>query len=78
MPKKQPTDLHAARDVILGNQYNLLVNEMGAFEPPADLAQLRKDYLAHIERSFHALDFKASRSCAACPANWRWRKSMCR
>lgn len=40
------------------NQYNLFVTQVGAFTPPPNLIQLRKDYLAHIERSYRALDFK--------------------
>jgi len=60
MPKK-PTkinDINAERDVVMGDQYTQFVTQIGAFTPPPDLIQLRKDYLAHIERSYHALDFK--------------------
>lgn len=57
--KPQPIKgLHAARDAILGDQYNQFVIQMGAFTPPPDLAELRRDYLAHIRRAYHAIDFK--------------------
>lgn len=61
MAKQKPADINdvnAQRDAIFGNQYNLFIQQVGAFTPPADLQQLRRDYLAHIERSYHALDFK--------------------
>ncbi len=60
MPKKptQVNDINVQRDFIAGDQYNLFVQHIGAFTPPPDLAQLRKDYLAHLERSYRALDFK--------------------
>lgn len=60
MPKKpiQVNDINTQRDFIAGDQYNLFVQHIGAFTPPPDLAQLRKDYLAHLERSYRALDFK--------------------
>jgi len=60
MPKKptQVNDVNAQRDFIAGDQYNLFVQHIGAFSPPLNLAQLRKDYLAHLERSYRALDFK--------------------
>ncbi len=54
----QANDINAQRDFIAGNQYNLLIQHIGAFTPPPDLAQLRRDYLAHLERTYHALDFK--------------------
>jgi len=60
MPNK-PTkikDINAERDVIMGDQYQIFIERMGAFTPPPNLIQLRKDYLAHIERSYRALDFK--------------------
>ena len=52
--------IRAGRDVIMGDQYNYLSNalNMPAFEPPANLEQLRSDYLAHLRRTYHALDFK--------------------
>jgi formylglycine-generating enzyme required for sulfatase activity len=59
--KKKPTqvnDLNVARDFVGGDQYNYFITQMGAFNPPPDLAKLRKDYLAHLERSYRALDFK--------------------
>ena len=57
--KPQPIhDIYAARDAILGDQYNQFIITMGAFTPPPDLAGLRRDYLAHIGRAYHALDFK--------------------
>src|SRR5512145_2802184 len=60
MPKKQTQihDVSADRDLIMGDQYNLFVSHVGAFTPPPDLVQLRKDYLAHLVRSYRALDFK--------------------
>lgn len=60
MPKKptQVNDINAQRDFIVGDQYNLFVQHIGVFSPPPNLAQLRKDYLAHLERSYRALDFK--------------------
>lgn len=51
-------DITAQRDFIAGDQYNFFVQHIGAFTPPPDLVQLRKDYLAHLERSYRALDFK--------------------
>jgi len=49
-----------ARDAILGDQNNYyqFIVTMGAFTPPKELVELRRDYLAHIERSYRALDFK--------------------
>jgi energy-coupling factor transporter ATP-binding protein EcfA2 len=35
-----------------------LLVQMGAFTPPPDLKRLRADYLAHLQRSYRALDFK--------------------
>ena len=56
--KTDINDINANRDVIMGNQYYQFIITMGAFSPPPDLAGLRRDYLAHIERSYRALDFK--------------------
>ena len=50
--------IHAGGNVIMGDQYNQFIIKMGAFSPPPDLAQLRRDYLSHIERAYRALDFK--------------------
>jgi formylglycine-generating enzyme required for sulfatase activity/energy-coupling factor transporter ATP-binding protein EcfA2 len=52
--------VHAGRDVIMGDQYNFISNvlHMPGFEPPADLARLRADYLDHLRRTYRALDFK--------------------
>ncbi len=50
--------LHAGQDVVMRDQYNLFITQMGAFSPPPDLAELRRDYLAHVGRAYHALDFK--------------------
>ena len=61
MPKNKEYNIdqvNPERDAILGDQYNQFIIQMGAFTPRADLAQLRKDYLGHIERAHHALDFK--------------------
>ncbi|MBP7688936.1 MAG: NACHT domain-containing protein [Thermoflexales bacterium] len=35
-----------------------MVLQMKSNEPPPNLAQLRRDYLAHLQRAYHALDFK--------------------
>jgi formylglycine-generating enzyme required for sulfatase activity/energy-coupling factor transporter ATP-binding protein EcfA2 len=35
-----------------------VILQMKPNEPPPDLAQLRLDYLAHLRRAYHALDFK--------------------
>lgn len=53
-------DVVASRDVIMGDQYNYVtpILKMSAFEPPPDLAQLRRDYLNHLRRTYRALDFK--------------------
>ena len=52
-------DVSAERDVIMGDQVNITyVLKMPAYEPPADLARLRTDYLAHLRRTYRALDFK--------------------
>lgn len=56
--KNNIDDINASRDVIMGDQYNLFVQHIGAFTPPPNLIQLRRDYLAHIQRSYRALDFK--------------------
>ncbi len=59
MPKKiNANDINVNRDFIARDQYNLFVTQVGAFTPPPNLVQLRKDYLTHIERSYRALDFK--------------------
>jgi hypothetical protein len=59
MPKKiNAKDINVDRDFIAGDQYQIFIDRMGAFTPPPNLLQLRKDYLAHIERSYRALDFK--------------------
>ncbi len=51
-------DIHAQRDAILGNQINHIYLQMPAFQPPPDLEALRRAYLAHLQRTYHALDFK--------------------
>lgn len=58
--KKDINDLNVQRDMVnvAGNQYNLFIQAVGAFIPPPDLEQLRRDYLDHIQRSHRALDFK--------------------
>ena len=61
MPKNRQIKIDKVspdRDAILGDQYNLFILQMGSFTPPTELAELRRDYLAHLERSFYALDFK--------------------
>src|SRR3972149_4316716 len=57
-PKPGINDINAQRDVVMGDQYNLFVDQVGSFTPPRNLISLRRDYLAHIERSYRALDFK--------------------
>ena len=47
----------AQRDVVMGDQINQII-QMPAFQPPPDLKALRREYLTHLERSYHALDFK--------------------
>ena len=59
MPKKiNAKDINVDRDFIAGDQYQIFIDRIGAFTPPQNLIQLRKDYLAHIQRSYRALDFK--------------------
>ncbi len=59
MAKKSVRDVNAARDVVMGDQTNITyVLKMPGFQPPADLARLRADYLDHLRRSYRALDFK--------------------
>ncbi|MBT3392370.1 MAG: SUMF1/EgtB/PvdO family nonheme iron enzyme [Chloroflexi bacterium] len=47
----------AQRDVVMGDQINQII-QMPAFQPHPDLKALRREYLTHLERSYHALDFK--------------------
>jgi formylglycine-generating enzyme required for sulfatase activity/energy-coupling factor transporter ATP-binding protein EcfA2 len=56
--RREIQDLNVGRDFIGGDQYVTFITQVGAFTPPPDLAQLRQDYLAHLERSYRALDFK--------------------
>jgi len=61
MPKNKKYEIEKVspdRDAVLGDQYNLFILKMGSFTPPTDLAELRHDYLAYLQRNFHALDFK--------------------
>jgi formylglycine-generating enzyme required for sulfatase activity/energy-coupling factor transporter ATP-binding protein EcfA2 len=60
MPKKiyNVTNPMSQRDQVFGDQYNLLIDRMGAFVPPPDLVQLRQGYLTHLQQAYHALDFK--------------------
>ncbi len=50
-------DIHA-RDLITGIQQNLYAIFTTPFTPPANLTQLRRDYLAHLRESFRYLDMK--------------------
>ena len=54
--------VHAGRDAILGNQTNIThitkVIQMGPFEPPPNLEQLRDEYLTHLRSTYRVLDFK--------------------
>ncbi|MCP4361193.1 MAG: SUMF1/EgtB/PvdO family nonheme iron enzyme [Chloroflexi bacterium] len=47
-----------ARDIITGIQQNFFTIFQQPFEPPADLAQLRSDYLAYLQHSYRHLDMK--------------------
>ncbi|MCP4542439.1 MAG: SUMF1/EgtB/PvdO family nonheme iron enzyme [Chloroflexi bacterium] len=52
-------DVNAQRDVIMRDQVNITyVLKMPAYEPPADLTQLRASYVDHLRRTYRALDFK--------------------
>ncbi|MFH0995526.1 MAG: SUMF1/EgtB/PvdO family nonheme iron enzyme [Pseudomonadota bacterium] len=52
-------DINATRDVVMGDQYNITkVIQIPPFSPPPDLEKLRVDYLAHLRRTYRALDFK--------------------
>ena len=53
-------DVQAGRDVIMGGQYNYvsLILQMPGYAPAPNLAQLRDEYLAHLQRTYRALDFK--------------------
>ena len=55
---KKIRDINAERDAILGNQINHYYLKMPAFQPPPNLEALRRAYLAHLEHTYHALDFK--------------------
>ncbi len=62
---KRPTrpnvgDIQSERDVVMGDQTNnlTLILQMGGYIPPPDLAQLRADYLTHLQHAYRALDFK--------------------
>ena len=44
MNKKKPisvNDINAERDVVMGDQYQIFIDRMGAFTPPLNLVQLR-------------------------------------
>lgn len=61
MPKNKELNfgqVNLGRDAIFGDQYNHFVLQMGAFKPPKEHSELRRNYLDHIERAYHALDFK--------------------
>jgi len=59
MKGKTVRDVKAARDVIMRDQVNITyVLKMPGYQPPSDLQRLRSDYLAHLQRTYHALDFK--------------------
>ncbi|MBI1876892.1 MAG: NACHT domain-containing protein [Chloroflexi bacterium] len=50
-------DLHA-RDIITGIQQHFTVIFAQPFQPPADLAQLRRDYLAYLTQCYRHLDMR--------------------
>ena len=59
MKRETVRDVNADRDVIMRDQVNVsYVLQMPAFQPPADLERLRAGYLAHLQRTYRALDFK--------------------
>jgi len=59
MKGKTVRDVNAARDVIMRDQVNITyVLKMPGYQPPSDLQRLRSDYLAHLQRTYRALDFK--------------------
>ena len=47
-----------AHNVINGIQQNFMLIFQQPFQPPADLAQLRTDYLAYLGESYRYLDMK--------------------
>ena len=53
-------DIHAT-NVITGIQQNFTVIFQQPFQPPADLAQLRIDYLTYLRDSYRYLDMKGIR-----------------
>jgi formylglycine-generating enzyme required for sulfatase activity/energy-coupling factor transporter ATP-binding protein EcfA2 len=55
---RQMVKIYHAQNVVIGDQYVQFIVQMGDFSPPPDLIQLRDDYLAYLERTHHALDFK--------------------
>jgi hypothetical protein len=64
-------DIHAT-NVITGIQHNFTVIFQQPFQPPADLAQLRLDYLTYLRDSYRYLDMKGIRECegdAVLPGN---------
>jgi formylglycine-generating enzyme required for sulfatase activity/energy-coupling factor transporter ATP-binding protein EcfA2 len=51
--------VHAQRDAILGDQYNITqIIQIPAFQPPPDLDKLRRSYLAFLQRAYRVLDFR--------------------
>jgi energy-coupling factor transporter ATP-binding protein EcfA2 len=51
--------IKVGRDFIAGDQINITrVMKAVPFQPPASLEDLRNSYLAHLQASFRALDFK--------------------
>ena len=61
MPKNKElniTQVSSQHNTTLDEHYNQFIHQMGAFTPASDLIYLRKNYLAHVERTHHALDFK--------------------
>ena len=52
--------VETGRDFIAGDQINNItqVIQMSSFQPPANMEEQRKVYLAHLQYSYRALDFK--------------------
>jgi len=58
---KDAQEISAQRDVIRGSQNNYTITQiiqLPGFIPPPNLEALRSDYLAHLHRTYRALDFR--------------------
>lgn len=54
--KKKARDIDSARDVIMGDQYNIL--QVGPYEPSPAFEDLRAAYLDFLQGTYTVLDFK--------------------